>query len=48
MGEKFVLLWFKKTVDELKAIRETEYDLLTPEQRKQLDEIIKQKEEESK
>ena len=48
MGEMFVFLWFKKTVDELKAIRETEYDLLTPEQRKQLDEIIKQKEEESK
>lgn len=46
MGEMFVFLWFKKSVDELKAIRETEN--LTKEQLEKLDEIIKQKEEESK
>lgn len=46
MGEMFVFLWFKKSVDELKAIRETEN--LTKEQLAKLDEIIKQKEEESK
>ena len=46
MGEMFVFLWFKKTVDELKAIRETEN--LTKEQLAKLDEIIKQKEQESK
>lgn len=46
MGESFFLLWFGKSVDELKAIRETEN--LTKEQLAKLDEIIKQKEEESK
>lgn len=46
MGENFVFLWFGKSVDELKAIRETEN--LTKEQLEKLDEIIKQKEEESK
>mgnify|MGYP003558152102 CR=1 FL=1 len=35
MGEMFLFNWFGKSVDELKAIRETEK--LTPEQRKMLD-----------
>ena len=46
MGNKYLFNWFGKSVDELKAIRETEN--LTKEQLEKLDEIIKQKEEESK
>lgn len=44
MGESFPLLWFGKTVDELKAILETNKNL-TDKERKQLEELIKQKEE---
>lgn len=46
MGEKYWFNWFGKSVEELKAIRETEK--LTPEQLKKLDEIIEKKENESK
>ena len=46
MGEKYWLNWFGKSVDELKAIRETEK--LTKEQLAKLDEIIAKKENESK
>lgn len=45
MGEKYFILWFGKSVDELKAIRETEK--LTKEQLAKLDEIIAKKEKES-
>ena len=45
MGEYYFFLWFGKSVDELKAIRETEK--LTEEQLKKLDEIIAKKEQES-
>lgn len=46
MGEMFWLDWFRKSVDQLKAIRETEK--LTKEQLEKLDEIIAKKEQESK
>lgn len=46
MGEKYWFNWFGKSVEELKAIRETEK--LTPEQLKKLDELIEKKENESK
>lgn len=46
MGESFWFNWFGKSVEELKAIRETEK--LTPEQLKKLDELIEKKENESK
>lgn len=44
MGESFPLLWFGKTVDELKAILETDKNL-TDKERKQIEELIKIKEE---
>lgn len=44
MGESFFLHWFGKSVDELKAILETDKNL-TDKERKQLEELIKQKEE---
>ena len=44
MGESFPLLWFGKTVDELKAILETDKNL-TDKERKQIAELIKIKEE---
>lgn len=45
MGNSFPILWFCKTVDELKAILETDKNL-TEEERKQIEEIIKEKENE--
>ena len=45
MGERFWLQWFSKTVDELKAILETDKNL-TEKERKQIEEIIKEKENE--
>lgn len=45
MGERFVLQWFGKTVDELKAILETNKKL-TDEERKQIEELIKEEENE--
>lgn len=44
MGESFPILWFGKSVDELKAILETNKKL-TDKERKQLEELIKEKEE---
>ena len=46
MGENYWFNWFGKSVEELKAIRETEK--LTAEQLKKLDELIEKKENESK
>ena len=43
MGESFPILWFGKSVDELKAILETNKKL-TDKERKQLEELIKEKE----
>ena len=45
MGESLPILWFGKTVDELKAILETNKKL-TDKERKQIEELIKQKENE--
>lgn len=45
MGESFPILWFGKTVDELKAILETNKKL-TDKERNQIEELIKQKENE--
>lgn len=47
MGESFFFNWFGKSVEELKAIRETNKDL-TEEQKRKLDELIDEKEKESK
>ena len=47
MGDMFVILWFGKSVDELKQIRETRKDL-TPSQLKELDDLFAKKEKESK
>lgn len=44
MGENFFLLWFRKSADQLKAIREKNKDKLTPKQLEQLDKLIEQKE----
>lgn len=44
MGNSLPILWFGKSVDELKAILETNKNL-TDEERKQIEELIKQKEE---
>ena len=44
MGENLPFLWFGKSVDELKAILETDKNL-TDEERNQLEKLIKQKEE---
>ena len=48
MGENFVLLWFGKSADQLKAIREKNKGKLTPQQLEQLDKLIAKKENESK
>ena len=47
MGEMFAILWFGKSVEELKAILETNKEL-TEEQRKELKKLIDEKEKESK
>lgn len=44
MGNNIPILWFGKSVDELKAILETNKKL-TDKERKQLEELIKEKEE---
>ena len=46
MGDSFPFLWFGKSVDELKAILETNKKL-TDEERKQIEELIKEKEKEN-
>ena len=46
MGEMFIISWFGKSVEELKAILEKEE--LTDEQRKQIEKLIDEKEKESK
>ena len=45
MGQSLWFDWFGKSVDELKAILETDKKL-TDKERKQLEELIKQKENE--
>ena len=45
MGENYWLQWFGKTVDELKAILETNKNL-TDKEREQIEELIKEKENE--
>lgn len=47
MGEMFPILWFGKSVDELKAILETD-KTLTAEQKDRLTKLINEKEQESK
>lgn len=47
MGESFFVLWFGKSVDELKAILETD-KTLTAEQKDRLTKLINEKEQESK
>lgn len=47
MGNSFFISWFGKSVEELKAIRETAKDL-TEEQKAELDRLIDEKEKESK
>lgn len=47
MGDSFPILWFGKSVDELKAILETD-KTLTAEQKVQLKKLIDEKEKESK
>lgn len=47
MGEMFFIQWFGKSVEELKAIYETNKDL-TEEQKAQLKKLINEKEQESK
>lgn len=44
MGNNIPFLWFGKTIDELKAILETDKNL-TEEERKKIEELIKRKEE---
>lgn len=46
MGQAFIISWFGKSVEELKAILEKEE--LTDEQRKQIEKLIDEKEKESK
>ena len=45
MGNSLPILWFGKSVDELKAILETNKKL-TDKERNQIEELIKQKENE--
>lgn len=45
MGEKYLFNWFGKSVDELKAIRETEN--LSPKHLEELDKLIAKKEKEA-
>ena len=47
MGEMFIIQWFGKSVEELKAILETNKEL-TEEQKAQLKKLINEKEKESK
>lgn len=47
MGDSFPILWFGKSVDELKAILETD-KTLTAEQKDRLTKLINEKEQESK
>lgn len=47
MGKAFFIAWFGKSVEELKAILETDKSL-TDEQRKQIEKLIDEKEKESK
>lgn len=47
MGEMFFIQWFGKSVEELKAILETNKDL-TAEQKDRLTKLINEKEQESK
>ena len=47
MGESFFVLWFGKSVEELKAILETNKEL-TEEQKAELKKLINEKEKESK
>ena len=47
MGESFIIQWFGKSVEELKAILETNKEL-TEEQKAQLKKLINEKEKESK
>lgn len=47
MGEMFAILWFGKSVEELKAILETDKSL-TESQKVELKKIIDEKEKESK
>ena len=46
MGNSLPFLWFGKSVDELKAILETNKKL-TDEEREQIEELIKEKEKEN-
>ena len=46
MGNNIPILWFCRTVDELKAILETED--LSVEERAEIEELIKEKENEEK
>ena len=45
MGKNLPILWFEKSVDELKAILETNKNL-SEKDKKQLQELIKEKENE--
>ena len=47
MGQSFIIQWFGKSVEELKAILETNKDL-TEEQKAELKKLINEKEKESK
>ena len=47
MGNALFFAWFGKSVEELKAILETNKEL-TDEQRKQIEKLIDEKEKESK
>lgn len=47
MGDSFPILWFGKSVTELKAILETD-KTLTAEQKDRLTKLINEKEQESK
>ena len=47
MGESFIIQWFGKSVNELKAILETNKEL-TEEQKAELKKLINEKEKESK
>ena len=47
MGQAFILQWFGKSVEELKAILETNKEL-TEEQKAELKKLIDEKEKESK
>lgn len=47
MGESFFVLWFGKSVEELKAILETNKEL-TETQKAELKKVINEKEQESK